>query len=139
MQNPGRFRHRGHKDDPLYRSRRLLTKGHDRLDAAGEARLLGLLEAGDPHGEVRMTWHAKETVREVYRIAEPDAAAVFLDELIDEMADREMPVEVRSLAGTLRRWRDQILAWHIARVTNGPTEALTNLIKRVKRVAFAMR
>lgn len=24
--------HRGHKDDPLYRTRRLLTKAHERLD-----------------------------------------------------------------------------------------------------------
>jgi hypothetical protein len=50
--------HRGHKDDPLYRSRRLLTKGHERLDDRGEAKLLGLLEAGDPRGEVRLAWHA---------------------------------------------------------------------------------
>ena len=49
--------HRGRKDDPLYRGRRLLTKGHERLDEKGEAKLMGLLEAGDPHGEVRMTWH----------------------------------------------------------------------------------
>jgi hypothetical protein len=55
------------------------------------------------------------------------------------MADREMPVEVRSLAGTLRRWRNRIVAWHRARVSNGPTEALNNLIKRIKRVAFGMR
>ncbi|MCB9415677.1 MAG: transposase, partial [Actinobacteria bacterium] len=52
--------HRGRKDDPLYRSRRLLTKGHERLDEKGTEKLLGFLEAGDPHGEVRMTWHAKE-------------------------------------------------------------------------------
>ncbi len=50
--------HRGRKDDPLYRSRGLLTKGHERLDDAGTAKLLGLLEAGDPQGDVRMTWHA---------------------------------------------------------------------------------
>jgi transposase len=40
--------HRGHKADPLYRSRRLLTKGHERLDEKGEAKLLGFLDAGDP-------------------------------------------------------------------------------------------
>lgn len=131
--------HRGRKDDPLYRGRRLLTKGHDRLDKTGEARLMSLLEAGDPHGEVRMTWHAKETVRQLYTITDPNDAAVFLDELIDDMGDPSMPVEVRSLAGTLRRWRGPILAWHVARVTNGPTEALNNLIKRIKRVAFGMR
>ena len=131
--------HRGHKRDPLYRARRLLTKAHEDLDERGEAKLMGLLEAGDPRGEVRMTWHAKETLRALYTIIEPGQAASFLDELIDDMADREMPVEVRSLAGTLRRWRAQIVAWHTARVSNGPTEALNNLIKRVKRVAFGMR
>ncbi len=31
--------HRGHKHDPLYRSRRLLTKGHERLDEHGAAKL----------------------------------------------------------------------------------------------------
>lgn len=131
--------HRGHQDDPLYRSRRLLTKGHERLDERGNAKLLSLLEAGDPRGEVRMTWHAKETVRGLDDITDPASAGAFLDELIDNMADSEMPVEVRSLAGTLRRWRDQIVAWHTARVSNGPTEALNNLIKHIKRVAFGMR
>jgi Transposase len=49
------------------------------------------------------------------------------------MAEPAMPPEVRSLAGTLRRWRAQILAWHRAKVSNGPTEAFNNLIKRIKR------
>jgi transposase len=131
--------HRGRKDDPLYRARRLLTKAHENLDERGETKLMGLLETGDPRGEVRMTWHAKETIRELYNIVDPDAADAFLAELIDDMSDTEMPVEVRSLAGTLRRWRAQITAWHTARVSNGPTEALNNLIKRIKRVAFGMR
>jgi hypothetical protein len=34
----------------------------------GEAKLLGLLEAGDPQGEVRLAWHAKETIRGIYDI-----------------------------------------------------------------------
>lgn len=116
--------HRGRKDDPLYRSRRLLTKGHERLDEHGETKLLGLLEAGDPQGEVRMCWHAKETIRGLYDITAPDDATAFIDELIDDMADPDMPIEVRALSHTLRRWRDLIVAWHAARVTNGPTEAI---------------
>ncbi len=55
------------------------------------------------------------------------------------MNDSSMPDEVRSLAGTLQRWRAQILAWHTARVSNGPTEAINNLIKRIKRVGFGLR
>ena len=49
---------------------------------------------------------------------------------------RSCPIEVRSLGRTLIRWKDQIAAWHRAHVTNGPTEAANNLIKRIKRVAF---
>ncbi|MCP5030947.1 MAG: transposase, partial [Actinomycetia bacterium] len=54
--------HRGRRDDPLYRSRRLLTRADERLNNAGRDRLVGLLEAGDPKGEVRTAWHAKEVV-----------------------------------------------------------------------------
>ncbi|NLA35876.1 MAG: ISL3 family transposase, partial [Actinobacteria bacterium] len=131
--------HRGRKDDPLYKGRRLLTKGHERLDERGNDKLMGLLEAGDPKGEVRMTWYATETLRGFYAIDGPADAAVFLDELIDDMTDESMPREVRSLARTLTRWRAQILAWHQARVSNGPTEATNNLIKRIKRVGFGFR
>src|SRR5690606_12046951 len=46
------------------------------------------------------------------------------------------PPEVRSLGRTLKRWKDHIVAWHRGRRTNGPTEAVNNLIKRTKRIAF---
>lgn len=131
--------HRGRKDDPLYRSRRLLTKGHQRLDETGETKLLGFLEAGDPRGEVRMTWHAKETLRGFYEQDTVADAETYLDELIDDSNDKDHPPEVRSLGRTLRTWRDQILAWHQAQVSNGPTESINNLIKRIKRIGFGFR
>jgi len=130
--------HRGRKDSPLYRARRLLTKAHERLDEAGELKLTGLLKAGDPRGEVQMTWHAKETIRSIYRFDDPALAEAFVDQLIDDLTDTSMPIEVRSLGRTIRRWRHQITAWHQARVSNGPTEAVNNLVKRVKRVAFGI-
>ncbi len=33
----------------------------------------------------------------------------------------------------------QALAWHRARATNGPAEAINNSVKRVKRTAFGLR
>lgn len=128
--------HRGRKDDPLYRARRLLTKAHERLDDHGEEKLLGLLAAGDPRGEVRMAWHAKEVTRSIYDIPDADLAAEFVTQLGVDLQDDDCPVEVRSLGRTILRWRDQIAAWHQARFTNAPTEAANNLIKRVKRIAF---
>ena len=66
--------HRGRKDDPLYRIRRLLTAASERISDRGRTRLRGLLDAGDPHGEVRTAWHAKETVRDIYGIDSPAVA-----------------------------------------------------------------
>jgi len=131
--------HRGRRDDPLYRARRLLTKAHERLDHQGEAKLLGLLEAGDPHGEVRMAWHAKEVIRSIYQIPDPSLAAEFVSQLGDDLQDDSCPPEVHSLGRTLLRWLHQIVAWHHARVSNGPTEAINNLIKRIKRIGFGFR
>jgi transposase len=131
--------HRGRKGDPLYRARRLLTKAHERLDERGDTKLRGLLEAGDPRGEVRMAWHAKEVTRSIYEIADPQLASKFVDQLGMDLQDESCPPEVRSLGRTIVRWRDQIVAWHQALVSNGPTEAVNNLIKRIKRIGFGFR
>jgi transposase len=131
--------HRGRKTDPLYRCRRLLLAAQERLDERGDTKLTGLLRAGDPRGEVAYAWHAKEAVRFLYDIPNPDYAGRYLDELAADLQDHEFPPEVRALGRTLTRWRDQIVAWHRARATNGPAEAINNLVKRVKRGAFGFR
>ena len=130
--------HRGHKYDPLYRSRRLLTRADERLGDHGRDKLLGLLAAGDPRGEVRTAWHAKEVIRSIYEHHDPDLALAFVERLGRDLQDQSCPVEVRSLGRTLLRWKHQIAAWHRAHLSNGPTEAANNLIKRVKRVAFGL-
>ena len=131
--------HRGHKADPLYKVRRMLTMAAERLDVDGKEKLLGLLKAGDRYGHVQATWTAKEAVRELYDVPTYELAQQFIDELIRDMADERWPVEVRSLGRTLKKWRDQIIAWHKLHITNGPTESMNNLAKRVKRVAFGFR
>jgi transposase len=131
--------HRGRADDPLYRARRLLTQAHERLDPRGEHKLMGLLEAGDPRGEVRMAWHAKEVVRSIYTIDDADLARQYVTQLASDLQDDSCPLEVNRLGRTISRWIDQIVAWHQARVSNGPTEAINNLIKRIKRIGFGFR
>ena len=54
-------------------------------------------------------------------------------------SDTGMPLDVCRLGRTIRRWPRQIVAWHRSHVSNGPTEAVNNLVKRVKRVAFGIR
>ena len=130
--------HRGLKSDPLYRSRKLMTLAHERLDDEANAKLAGLLEAGDPKSEVRNAWHAKEVVRSIYTIDDAVLAAEFVAQLGIDLQDESCPPEIQRLGRTITKWRHQIAAWHQAKFTNGPTEAVNNLIKRVKRVAFGI-
>ena len=128
--------HRGRKHDPLYRARKLLVSASERVTDAGRARLRGLLDAGDPYGEVRDAWHAKETLRSIYGIDDAKVGAATVERLADDLQDPGLPHEINRLGRTLWRWRTPIANWHAARVTNAATEAANNLIKRVKRAAF---
>jgi transposase len=131
--------HRGHKNDPLYRGRKLLTLAAERLDDGGETKLRGLLAAGDLDGQVHEAWMIKELLRDLYTLwGAPDLARAWLDGLIaDCRAGRG--AEVRGMARTLTQWRTAILAWHTTGYTNGPVEGLNSLIKTVKRVAAGFR
>jgi transposase len=99
-----------------------------------------VIRAGDPRREVWFAWNAKEVARQIYDHTDQALAVEWVDEIVRDFADREMPDEVRRLGRSIARWRDdQIIAWHRSHVSNGPTEAVNNLVKRVKRVAFGMR
>jgi transposase len=131
--------HRGRRDDPLYRVRRVLLRGEENLDAAATERLWSLLALGDPGAEVAIAYRVKERLREFYRTRDPDSAGAILKELEQHCRRRTMPPEVQRLGRTLHAWFDKIANFHLARVSNGPTEALNNLIKRIKRIGFGFR
>jgi transposase len=131
--------HRGRKADPLYRARRVLLMGEEKLDDDATERLSSLLELGDPNGEVAIAYRIKEGLRDFYAIYDPDEARLLLEELRRHCVKRSMPSEVQRLGRTIQRWFDKIANFHLARVSNGPTESLNNLIKRIKRIGFGFR
>ena len=47
--------------------------------------------------------------------------------------------ELSRLARTLKTWRAKVLAYHHRRLSNGRTEAMNLLIKKIKRVGFGFR
>ena len=130
--------HRGRKHDPLYRIRKLLLTGSERLDDRGSERMLLGLRVGDPNDELLGAWLAKESVRDVYLAEEPADAAVLLDKAIIACAADEVP-EIRSLGHTLTAWRTEILAHHETGASNGPTEGLNLCVKKVKRCGHGFR
>jgi transposase len=131
--------HRGRRDDPLYRARRALLRSEETLDDAATERLWSLLALGDPGAEVAIAYRVKERLRDFYRTRDPDEARVILDELVRHCRKREMPPEIQRLGRTLHTWFDKIANFHLARMSNGPTEALNNLVKRIKRIGFGFR
>lgn len=130
--------HRGRKLDPLYRIRKLLLTGAERVDDAGRERLLLGLRVGDPNDEVLGAWLAKESVRDVYLAETWREARTLLDKAIAGCLADDV-AEVRALGNTLKRWRPEILAHHTTGASNGPTEGLNLCVKKVKRCAHGMR
>jgi len=131
--------HRGRRDDPLYRARRVLLRGEEKLDTEATERLASLLELGDPNAEVAVAYRIKERLRDFYRARDAFEARQILAELLRHCLKRAMPPEIQRLGKTIRRWFDKICNYHLAKVSNGPTEALNNLVKRIKRIGFGFR
>jgi transposase len=103
--------HRGRKADPLFKIRKLLLKGAERLDEQGRERMLLGLRAGDPDDELLAAWLAKESVRDVYLTTDPVEAAVLLDKAIIACKADDV-AEIVTLGRTLSRWREEILNHH---------------------------
>jgi len=68
--------------DPLYRIRKLLLSGAERLDERGHERTLLGLRLGDPNDENLGAWLAKESARDIYLTEDAAEAALLLDKAI---------------------------------------------------------
>jgi transposase len=131
--------HRGRKPDPLYRIRKLLLTAAEQLTSRGWVRLRAGLAAGDPTGEVAAAWQGKEQLRAVYAAVGMPAARAALQRFY-RWADGVGVAELSRLARTVLAWEAEILAFHSTMgCSNGPTEAVNLLIKKVKRVGHGFR
>jgi transposase len=102
-------------------------------------RLRAGLAAGDPGGEVVAAWQGKERLRAVYAASDLARARAALERFY-RWADGVGVAELSRLACTVRAWEAEILAFHATGgCSNGSTEALNLLIKKVKRVGHGFR
>ena len=83
--------HRGGKAGPLYKIRKLLLMGFERLDEDGYARLLLGLHNGDPEDSILGAWLTKESLREVYQTKDLAEAELLLDKIIAGCLADEVP------------------------------------------------
>jgi transposase len=130
--------HRGHKDDPLYRTRRLMTRGWERLSDRQREKLFCALAEGDPTGEVGAAILGKELLRESYFAPTPRRAHWRLVRFYAYAVEAEVP-EITRLATTISRWEQEVLNFHTTRISTGPVEAQNLVTEKIRRVAHGMR
>jgi transposase len=127
--------HRGRKGDPLYRARRVLLTGFERLFDERIAWTFEQLATGDPHGEVGTAMLAKELLREVYSAIDVAHARRRLIVFFQHCADADVP-ELTRLARTIDRWSTEVLAYHTTgRASNGRVENVHMLAVKIRRNA----
>jgi transposase len=131
--------HRGRKDDPLYRVRRLLRRGAETLTDVQRSRIGAALEAGDPHGQVALARQVAHQVRALFHAPTPEQGRALASRLLDTLHTCPIP-EIARLGRTLRAWRQELLAYYdTAGASNGPTEARNLTIEKTRRLAHGYR
>jgi transposase len=127
--------HRGRKTDPLYRARRVLLTGYERLTTERFTWMQSLLAVGDPDGEVSACFIAKELLRDVFAATDENHARRRMITFYLWCADAEIP-ELTRLAGTVTRWAEEIFAYHRSGgASNGHLENTHMLIEKTRRNA----
>ena len=81
---------------------------------------------------------AREAIFRLYRMRGHGRASKALTRLTDAMAHSSLP-EVQTLRNTLMRWRREVLAYFLCRLTNARTEGFNGKAKLVIRRAYGYK
>ena len=130
--------HRGHRDDPLYATRRLMTRAWERLSERQRDKLFGALRRGDPDGEIGAVILGKELLREMYSSEDIEQARDRLADFYAHATWSEVP-ELRRLAKTVAAWEAEILAFHRSGASTGPVEAQNLITEKLRRIGHGFR
>jgi transposase len=132
--------HRGRRDDPLFGIRRLLRRGYEHHSQRSWDKLLAGLDAGDTADEqLARAWIAAQELRLIFSCPDRARAEQHLYRWLCYCADADIP-ELTRLARTIDSWGAELLAYFdTGGVSNGPTEAVNLLIKKIKRVGHGFR
>lgn len=129
----GRGRKTGNRKR-LFRSRFLLLRAGDSLSSSDRDRLDQIFFE---HPELAYGWQLKESFRDFYEMSTTGEAADALEQWFHQAETSGIP-EFVWLAGNLRRWKPQLLAYFTYRITNGYAEGITNRIKVIKRQGYGV-
>lgn len=133
--------HRGRSGDPLYGIRRVARTRAGLLITKQQHRLAKVF-ADERHVAFEVTWSLYQSVIEAYQADQPAEGKKIMTRLITSIQSG-VPAgleELRSLGQTMKRRRDDILAFFDHPGTsNGPTEAVNGLLEHLRGTAKGFR
>nr|WP_243755117.1 ISL3 family transposase [Dermacoccus sp. NHGro5] len=133
--------HRGYKNDPLYKARRMLHTGADLLTDRQADRLTALF-TDDAHVEVEATWGIYQQMIAAYRHHDQRQGRDLMVKLIDSISTGvpKALVEITKLGRTLNKRAADVLAYFDRPGTsNGPTEAINGRLEHLRGSALGFR
>jgi transposase len=142
-----KYGRRGRSGDAEYRVKVLLVRNLERLRPEQFATVLDTLSA-DRHGqEIAAAWIGKEKLRDVLNLRTRITGSTPRERDVrgrlacfyDWCAQNDDVPELLTLARTISKWEDQIVAAVLTGVTNAKSEALNRLAKVEARMAYSFR
>jgi transposase len=142
-----RYGRRGRSGDPEYGIKSLLVRNLEHLTAAQFTKIMDVL-GQDRHGqEIAAAWIAKEKLRDALNLRARLTGSVPCERAVrdrlfafyDWCAQNDDVPELVSLAQTISRWEDEIIAAVVTGVTNATSESLNRLAKLEARQAYGFR
>ncbi|MEU8252419.1 ISL3 family transposase, partial [Nonomuraea sp. NPDC048916] len=135
-----RYGRRGRSGDPEYGMRRTLQRNYEDLHPDRFTAMWNTFIDAGPHGEeVLAAWIAKEELRKVFTATCAAGVRDRLHAFFSWCHTHDHIPELVTLAETVSRWREQIAAAVILKVSNAASEGTNRVIKLVARIAFGLR
>jgi transposase len=142
-----KYGRRSRSGDPEYGVKSLLTRNLEHLSPAQFAKIMETLGGSRDGQEILAAWIAREKLRDVLSLrarvtrSAPCQRAVRdrLFTFYDWCAQHDDIPELASLAKTIARWEDELVAAVMTGVTNAKSESLNRIAKLEARNAYSFR
>lgn len=121
------------KKNPM--ARLLLKSGKD-LEVTVRWDLQRFLKS---YPKLKLIYEAKERLHRLYRCRGRKWAEMSLEHLLRDLDSQSSIAPLKTLAKTLRNWKEEILNHFDSKLTNAMTEGFNNKIKLIKRMAYGFR
>jgi transposase len=142
-----KYGRRGRSGDPEYGVKGLLVRNLEHLSPAQFAKIMDTLGADRRGQEIAAAWIGKEKLRDVLNLRARVTGSIPCERNVrdrlacfyDWCAQHDDIGELLTLARTVSRWEDEIVAAILTGVTNARSESLNRIAKLEARMAYSFR